>query len=165
MRRSSHLLLKVFICALIIILVLCAPARFENSDSRYNILPATSLIQHHTFYLDSYDIKNDFRIDETADHSLYAFPIGTAIVTLPIIAVLELLGVDTFKYDIYTQQGITCVCLICLFLVMARLYPDNILIPCIFFSAQDMFFIYIFSFLATLLFQFFTTVLYAVKII
>lgn len=130
---NSHFLVKIFICAAIIILVVCAPARFEKSDSRYNLLPATSLIQHHTFYVDSYNIKNDFRIYETGAHSLYFFPIGTAIVTLPIIAVLELLGVDTFKHDIYVQRLVTSVCLICIFLVMIKLYTGTILIPCVFF--------------------------------
>ena len=80
----------------------------QMTDSNYSMLTAESLLYHHTFDLNSYKIPNfrpalpfdtieghnAYQLQVTNGHKvLYFFPLGTPILSLPAVALLNVLGI------------------------------------------------------------------------
>lgn len=109
----------------IAILIFCAQVRFEGSDSKYNILTASAILEDKTLYIDKYckeiACDNNFRIFKIEDHYLYGFPLGSALFSLPIVAMTKVIGLNPIKKEVYIQRFIIFLCLIAIYFTMLKI--------------------------------------------
>ncbi len=86
----------------------------QITDSKYSMLTAESLIQHHTFDLGAYTIPgfdpalpfnttnrvNAYQLQMTNGHKvLYFFPLGTSVLSVPGVALMNLFGISAATPD------------------------------------------------------------------
>lgn len=80
------------------------------TDSRWTLQTSWAIIHQHNLKLDvfkSYIEKNDYYgIDSSNGHLYYFFPIGTPVLCVPVLYVLEQIGKRVFYFDIINSlQG------------------------------------------------------------
>ncbi|MEI2742101.1 MAG: glycosyltransferase family 39 protein [Candidatus Competibacter sp.] len=134
---------------LIFMIVIFARGFNSDSDPRGSLLVSQSIIKHGTVKLDAYQEKIFNRygcvITNNADwydcviyrkngHYYYYFPLGTSIISVPFIAVLNLVGLDILSYssgisyEMYLQIIISAISSTLTFLflfLLACLYLDS----------------------------------------
>jgi hypothetical protein len=85
----------------------------QLTDSNYSMLLSQSLLKHRTFALDNYQIprlppryhdntfKNGeiYQLELVGPHLYYYFPPGSSVLSLPYVAVMNLLGINAAKSD------------------------------------------------------------------
>ncbi len=75
----------------------------QVGDSRYSILLAQNLISHGDFDLARYRLvdpgQSDYRLERVGNHVYYAFPIGSSVLSVPLVAALNLTGRTPFGAD------------------------------------------------------------------
>lgn len=72
----------------------------QAGDSRYSMLLAENLLRHGSFTLDRYDLpESDYQIERVAGHRYYAFPPGTSVLSVPLVALLHLRGLSALRPD------------------------------------------------------------------
>ncbi|HEY2847945.1 MAG TPA: hypothetical protein VGI80_09010, partial [Pyrinomonadaceae bacterium] len=107
--RDTAVAILIFVVALV--LFLRSPMRQIN-DSKYSLLLSDSLLHHASFQLERYDLEADgvavpssekYQLTKLDSHIYYAFPPGGAVLSIPFLALGNILGksvVDpTGRYD------------------------------------------------------------------
>jgi hypothetical protein len=85
----------------------------QLADSNYSILLSQSLIHHHSFTLDAYQIPrlpptqqlfhvsngNIYQLELVGDHIYYFWPPGSSVLSVPFVALMNKLGVSAAHAD------------------------------------------------------------------
>jgi hypothetical protein len=101
------LLLQTAIWAAMFLLFVASPV-LQMNDSQYSMLTAESIIHNHTPDLSGYSIKNyqadlpfnelhgkhAYQLVRTDGRLLYGFPHGTSLLSLPFVALMDVLGIS-----------------------------------------------------------------------
>ncbi|OLE54120.1 MAG: hypothetical protein AUG51_09815 [Acidobacteria bacterium 13_1_20CM_3_53_8] len=99
----------IFIVTLIIFTL--SPVRIMT-DSNFSMLLSENLLRHHTFELDNYKVIEyerkpdgrlskvwDYHLEEINNHTFYFLPVGTSILSVPHVAIMNALGVSAANPD------------------------------------------------------------------
>jgi len=129
-RPSSLLRLAMLVIAGILLMVLIQePVRNTSSDPRATLLVSQALLQHGTIKLDHYgsEVLNQYGyvIAQKNGHAYYYFPLGTSLLSVPVVAVANGLGFDMLTHEPIVQMAIVAmIALAMLFLLyaLARLF-------------------------------------------
>src|SRR5688572_28170622 len=141
--KGSLLPALIFAAALSIFLL--SPVH-QVTDSAYSMLLSESLLHHGSFELDHYAIPRGepkwfryyfrngdiYQLEWVNGHLYHNFPVGTSILSIPFVAVMNALGVSAANPDgTYNPDGeekiekilaaILMAALVCVFFLMARL--------------------------------------------
>ena len=107
----------VFLFVLVIFLV---SRVHQLADSNYTILLSESLIHHHSFTLDGYQIPrlppkrqlfhvsngDIYQLEYISDHIYYFWPPGSSVLSIPFVALMNLLGTSAANADgSYNPEG------------------------------------------------------------
>ncbi|HEY6477417.1 MAG TPA: hypothetical protein VI456_12625, partial [Polyangia bacterium] len=69
-------------------------------DSKYTMLLAENLVRHHDLDLARYGLpSDDYRLVTVDAHRYYWFPAGSAVLSVPFVAVMKLRGLTTIRPD------------------------------------------------------------------
>ena len=85
----------------------------QLADSNYSMLLSQSLIHHHSFTLDAYQIPrlaptpqlfhvsngNIYQLELVDDHIYYFWPPGTSVLSVPFVALMNIVGVSAAHAD------------------------------------------------------------------
>ncbi|MEP6635767.1 MAG: hypothetical protein ABJB97_03510 [Acidobacteriota bacterium] len=78
----------------------------QVADSAYSMMLSQSLLDHRSFTLDHYPLPDAYQIESVNGHRYYRFPPGTPVLSVPIVGVLNLLGVSAVNSDgTYNPRG------------------------------------------------------------
>lgn len=138
-------LLPALIFAAALSIFLLSPVH-QVTDSAYSMLLSESLLHHRSFALDHYNIPRGepkwfryyfrngdiYQLEWVNGHLYHNFPVGTSILSIPFVAVMNALGVSATNPDgTYNPDGeenierilaaILMAALVCVFFLMARL--------------------------------------------
>ncbi len=100
MKRQQALFETLLISALITCVaysISAATVRYVNSDPNGSLLLSQTIIQHGTVKLDSYpNVAQEYgyHLHMKNDHVYYYFPIGTALYSVPFVAIANIFGQD-----------------------------------------------------------------------
>src|SRR5688572_20629840 len=145
--KGSLLPALIFAAALSIFLL--SPVH-QVTDSAYSMLLSESLLHHGSFELDHYAIPRGepkwfryyfrngdiYQLEWVNGHLYHNFPVGTSILSIPFVAVMNAAGVSATNPDgSYNHDGeekiekilaaILMAALVCVFFLMARLALSN----------------------------------------
>src|SRR5580700_3405531 len=108
----SMLVLQATLWAVMFLLYFDSPV-LQMNDSQYSMLTAESIIHHHTPDLSGYRIKNyqadlpfdtiagnhAYQLARTNGRLLYGFGHGTSILSIPFVAIMDVLGISPATPD------------------------------------------------------------------
>lgn len=97
---------------------------YINSDPLGTLTVSEQLLNHGTVRLDAYGNSLGLygaRIHQKNGHSYNYFPLGTALASLPVVAVLKLVGVNIQYWEPLIQVGMTAVTSALIFGLLVRL--------------------------------------------
>ncbi len=79
----------------------------QAGDSRYTMLLAENIIEHHDFALERYHLPDpDYRLEASRGHRYYYFPPGSSLLSVPFVALMHLRGVRAIRgHDLYNVVG------------------------------------------------------------
>lgn len=128
-----HYLAGLLLAALVVITVFSQVTSNTGSDPRGTLLVSQAIIQHGTIKLDSYD--KEFL--DTFAHQLHKkngdiynyFPLGTALLSAPFVAIANALGYDMVRDETDTQLILTALAALLIIFILyrtARLYLQRI---------------------------------------
>jgi hypothetical protein len=116
-QRDATVSISIF--GLVLILFLLSPVH-QLADSNYSMLLSQSLLQHHSFTLDQYQLPRSeptkqlfhtsvgtaYQLEYIDDHIYYFWPPGTSILSLPFVALMNVAGISAANPDgTYNPRG------------------------------------------------------------
>lgn len=127
--RYASVILQVTLALLIFSIAYLSPNTSTNSDSKYSLLVSEAILRQHTIRLDAYRdvISNqqevDYRLQENNGHIYYYYPLGTSILSIPLVIPFHLLGksMSIPAYDDAAQNFISAIVLAAIFLVLTQI--------------------------------------------
>ncbi|HEY8227792.1 MAG TPA: hypothetical protein VIG25_21155 [Pyrinomonadaceae bacterium] len=110
--KKSDLIVSTIIFVVTLVLFLFSRVH-QLTDSNYSMLVSQSLLQHHSFTLDSYDIPRleptnqlyhvsvgkIYQLEYIDNHIYYFWPNGTSLLSIPFVALMNALGVSAANAD------------------------------------------------------------------
>lgn len=129
--RTKHRWLTWLLALLIVIVIVIGVQKTYNtgSDPRGTLLASQSLVQHGTVKLDAYAgaYLDTFahQIHRKNGHIYNYFPVGTALISTPIVAIANVLGFDMMKDEHLIQMVLTALAALLITFILykiARLY-------------------------------------------
>ncbi|MET0531887.1 MAG: glycosyltransferase family 39 protein [Microvirga sp.] len=105
------------------VVIVTSKVKYTGSDPRGSLVVAESILRNKTIKLDQYDsnyLKDlGFRIHQKADHSYYYFPLGTSVLSVPVVAVANVIGMEMVRSEHRVQLILT---ILTAMLIIAMLY-------------------------------------------
>ncbi|MFT5193393.1 MAG: hypothetical protein ACI9EW_000995 [Cellvibrionaceae bacterium] len=98
----------------IFLLALVSPNSYTGSDAHFSLLVSQAIIEHGTLQLDAYlpEVQEQlsqfaYQLQPNNEHTYYAFPIGTSVLMLPFVGLVNLFGFDMAQTaDNYLLQNL-----------------------------------------------------------
>jgi hypothetical protein len=121
-RVASHkpdVIVSTIIFVLVLVLFLFSRVH-QLADSNYSMLLSQSLLHHHSFTLDNYNLPrlkptqllfhvsvgNLYQLEYIDDHIYYFWPPGSSILSLPFVALMNAVGISATNTDgSYNPRG------------------------------------------------------------
>src|ERR1051325_1038068 len=118
MNRKSHAPPAILFLALLAIFLISRV--HQVADSNYSMLLSQSLLQHRSFTLDAYNLPrlppkpqvgylsngDIYQLEIVDGHLYYFFPPGSSILSLPYVAIMNLVGISAANSDgTYNARG------------------------------------------------------------
>lgn len=126
---SRHQLLGLLLAIVMVAVISSQKTYNTGSDPRGTLLVSQSLTQHGTVKLDTYDkaFLDTFshQIHRKNGHIYNYFPVGTALLSTPFVAVANALGYDMTRDEHRTQLALTAIAALIIAFILyktARLY-------------------------------------------
>ena len=98
-QKSDYWFFLALVSLVIFLLPFFATVSYSESDSRYSLLVSQSILENRTIQLDAYHQAGaiqdqDYRLHKKNGHLYYYFPLGTSLLSLPIVGAARLVGMD-----------------------------------------------------------------------
>lgn len=126
---SKHQWLGLLLAVVIVAVIAGQKTYNTGSDPRGTLLVSQALAQHGTVKLDTYDkaFLDTFahQIHRKNGHIYNYFPVGTALLSTPFVAVVNALGYDMTRDEHHTQLALTAIAALLIAFILyktARLY-------------------------------------------
>src|SRR4051812_27855002 len=68
-------------------------------DSQYTLLLSDNLVTHHDFWLERYQIPDEYRLERVGGHQYYWYPPGSSVLSIPYVIAMRRLGVRPVRAD------------------------------------------------------------------
>lgn len=127
--HSKHRCLGLLLVLLIVVVIAVQKTHNTGSDPRGTLLVSQALAQHGTVKLDAYAgaYLDTFahQIHRKNGHIYNYFPVGTALVSTPFVAIANSLGLDMMKDEHLVQMALTTLAALIITFILyktARLY-------------------------------------------
>ncbi|HBO7421165.1 MULTISPECIES: glycosyltransferase family 39 protein [Pseudomonas aeruginosa group] len=122
-------LLWIVVLSLLLLTLVTQRNHNTNSDPRATLLVSQALVQHGTIQLDSLGEpllqSYGYVIQQKNGHYYHYFPLGSALLATPVVAIANAAGVDMRQHEPTMQMIIVALCAIGILLLLyrtARLY-------------------------------------------
>jgi hypothetical protein len=96
-----------------------------KTDPRGTLLVSEALIRHGTIKMDSYGPdfleRYGYVFYKKNDHYYYYFPIGTSIVSVPIVAIGEVFGISPVKHEPILQMVVVSIAALAIFYLLFKI--------------------------------------------
>lgn len=129
---GKHRWIGLFIALLIVAVISAQKTHNTGSDPRGTLLVSESIVQNGTIQLDLYgeELLNSYGyvIHKKNGHFYNYFPLGTALVSTPFIAISNILGFEMTKDEAQIQMVLTTLASLLIALILyktARLYLNK----------------------------------------
>ena len=135
MDRAVHRLLPATSSAVAFFIVALSPVSYSGGDTYGALLVSQALVQRGTVQLDEFaDYFQEpggglrHSVGEIRGHLYFRYPLGVSILSVPIVAAVNLVGMDVRDSERLLQKflsAIVAACLVLLLFTIARMYLDQ----------------------------------------
>src|SRR5579859_2181303 len=120
------------LCFCVFFIIYTSPSDYSSSDAHGSLLTAQAILEHGTTRLDAYRDKiSGYQFVDLNGHLYYKYPLGTSLITLPVVWALTLQG-DQFwsrqaEHDVQKGLAALTVTILCVLLFCVCRYYLGVL--------------------------------------